>query len=285
MKIIKRINHNAAICLDSQGRETIALGTGVGFPDGGDDLDISRVERTFYGVDERYLAILDEIPFDVVEFSAQLADVIQGMLSYALSPGYPLVLADHIAFMLKRFREHVPVTMPLSYDIKRMYPLEWSLGVFVVDRARKYFNVPFKDAEVAGIALGILGSADAGTGDDAPADVAGDFLDEVTAKVEERFGIAIDRDGVDYARFATHVLCLARSARPSTISPEQSSQWLVSLEESVPDIVSSAYEIASLFETRIGWSLGTEEIVYLGIHINRLCNASGWSPVSSGEDS
>ena len=99
MRAIQRINHNAAICEDGAGRQLIALGRGIGFGDMPHEVDLDVVTRTFYGIDSKYLAFIDEVDPEVLEFSAQLADIATGQLSYELSPNLPITLADHIQFV------------------------------------------------------------------------------------------------------------------------------------------------------------------------------------------
>ena len=61
MRAIQRINHNAAICEDGAGRQLIALGRGIGFGDMPHEVDLDVVTRTFYGIDSKYLAFIDEV--------------------------------------------------------------------------------------------------------------------------------------------------------------------------------------------------------------------------------
>ena len=107
MRAIQRINHNAAICEDGAGRQLIALGRGIGFGEMPHEVDLDVVTRTFYGIDSKYLAFIDEADPEVLEFSAQLADIATGQLSYELSPNFPITLADHIQFAIKRAREQM----------------------------------------------------------------------------------------------------------------------------------------------------------------------------------
>lgn len=85
MKILKRINNNTVICVNAKGRELVAIGRGIGFPNGPDEATLDKIERTFYGVDSRYLALLDEIDPQVMEFSAQIADIARSNISRELS--------------------------------------------------------------------------------------------------------------------------------------------------------------------------------------------------------
>ena len=121
MRAIQRINHNAAICEDGAGRQLIALGRGIGFGDMPHGVDLDVITRTFYGIDSKYLAFIDEVDPEVLEFSAQLADIATGQLSYELSPNLPITLADHIQFAIKRAREHMVVSLPLFAVSRRAF--------------------------------------------------------------------------------------------------------------------------------------------------------------------
>lgn len=284
MRIIKRINHNAVLCVDSKGHDVVALGSGIGFPDGSNEVELQRIERTFYGVDDRYLDLMKDIPSDVLGFSAQMADVIRGVLSYELSPNFPLVLADHIAFMIKRTRGGMMTNMPLSYDIAQLYPLEWKLATFVIDRAESTFDLPLKRSEVTGVALTILNSVNSDTATAEEGVAVERILDGVTRTVEEKLSIIIDRDGMNYARFATHMHYLLRGLRTAGLSDKQDEHMLRQLKNEVPDIVSCALDVGAFAEREAGIHLGMSEFVYLAIHINRLYNAAKGGEVSASQE-
>lgn len=273
MRIIKRINHNAVVCLDSRGREVVALGRGIGFPDQGDDVDIARINRTYYNVDDRYLALFEELPLDVLDCTAQIADVIRGVIPYELSPSFSLTLADHIAFMLKRAREHLKVSMPLSYDVAHLYPFEYRMGVFTVERVERAFGVHLDESEAVGIAMSIL-SAALPQDDRADESDTDTLLDAVTRVIEADLGISIDRDGVAFARFATHVLYLIRGAHAGAADDEPGTELLAALENEYPAIASCAARVAEALGEGLGSELDEGERIYLTLHINRLYAAA-----------
>ena len=56
MKIVKRINHNAALAIDDNGNELVILGKGVGFPKTPYELtDLSLQNENFSGDDQIFL--------------------------------------------------------------------------------------------------------------------------------------------------------------------------------------------------------------------------------------
>lgn len=276
MKILKRINHNAAICLDSKGREVVALGSGVGFPDGRTEIDLKCVERTFYGLDARYMALIEELPHEVIEFSAQMADVITGSLSYELSPGYALTLADHIAFMLKRTQNGIPIHLPTAYTLPQLYPLEWQLGQFVLERARYFFELNFDSAEVPGIVMGILGAAGTNSMGEQAAqfELENEIIEKVTSCIENDLCITIDRTSISFTRLALHVHYLLIGDRPQGITSSEGSSILASFEEESPAVVCCARNASELITSATGLRLEADETAYLAIHIRRLKNLS-----------
>ena len=54
MKVIKNINNNVAICVDDNGHEVVAMGKGIGFSKPPYEVDLSKIDRTYYSLDSNY---------------------------------------------------------------------------------------------------------------------------------------------------------------------------------------------------------------------------------------
>ena len=99
MKVIKKINNNVAVCLDNNNNELIAFGKGIGFQKVPYELtDISKIERTYYGVNHSYIGLVNEIPEDIFDISAKIVEWAKTKLSKELSVNIVFTLADHINF-------------------------------------------------------------------------------------------------------------------------------------------------------------------------------------------
>ena len=110
MKVIKKINNNVAICLDSNDKELIAFGKGIGFPKMPYVLDdLNLIQRTYYGVSQRYLNLLNDIPDEIFEISTKIVDYAQTKLEYTLNSNVVFTLADHINFAIQRFHKNIHV--------------------------------------------------------------------------------------------------------------------------------------------------------------------------------
>lgn len=271
MRAIRKINNNAAICVDGKGRELVAMGKGIGFGTLPKEVALADIDRTYYGVDERYLGLIGELPEDVLAFSAQLADICRATLSYELSPNLPITLADHVAFMVKRAREHMVVQMPLAYDVQQAHPAEYRLGEMAVRGARKTFRVRLDRREATGLALSIVNSAL--TQSERTADkvrTTADLLERITALVEEEMGITVDRGSFDYARFATHVQYLIDRVTEGKPIETQNQALYDEVASGFPQVAHCAHKASALIEERLGGALTQEEQLYLMLHVNRI---------------
>ncbi|MBQ9317211.1 MAG: PRD domain-containing protein [Atopobiaceae bacterium] len=271
MRAIRKINNNAAICVDGKGHELVAMGKGVGFGTLPKEVALADIDRTFYGVDEKYLGLIGELPEDVLAFSAQLADVCRATLSYELSPNLPITLADHVAFMVKRAREHMVVQMPLAYDVQQAHPAEYKLGEMAVRGARKTFGVRLDRHEATGLALSIVNSALTQSERTArKARETADLLELVTKLVEEEMGITVDRGSFDYARFATHVQYLIDRVTEGKPIETQNQALYDEVATGFPQVAHCARKASALIEERLGGTLTQEEQLYLMLHVNRI---------------
>lgn len=276
MQVIRKINNNAAICVDGKGRELVALGRGIGFGALTREVALDDISRTFYGVDAKYLDLIGEMPEDVLEFAGQLADVCRATLSYELSPNLPITLADHIAFMVKRAREHMVVQMPLAYDVQQAHPAEYKLGQMAVKGARKTFGVRLDRHEATGIALSIVNSAVTMSERTARKESEVAYLLEgITRIVEEEMGISVNRDSFDYARFATHVQYLIDRVLVGEPIATQNEELYDEVVAGYPQAAKCAQSAGELIEGRLGGRLTQEEQLYLILHVNRISERVG----------
>ena len=273
MKVVKRINHNAAILVNDKGRELVAIGRGVGFPNESGEVGLDQIERTFYGVDPRYLSLLDEIDPDVMEFASQIADVARANISRELSANLPFTLADHISFAIKRCREHMYVQMPLSCDVQQCYPIEYKIACLAHAGIEREFGVSMPRSERAGIALCIVNSVMASSCKAKSNDVRREesLIKKLTRTIEQEMHINVDPDGFDYARYETHVRYLLERVRTNAPLDTDNASLYAPLSTDYPAIAACVDKMADLIEATYGTSITVEEKVYLMLHVNRVC--------------
>ena len=210
MKVVKRINNNAVMCIDSKGRSVVAFGKGIAFAIDKEtgDLKLSAIERTFYNVDEHYLALLEELNPPVLALSADIIEAADFELPYELSPNAVLALADHITFAIQRAKKGIDIRMPLAYDVAQMYSAEYRLGEYAVEQISRKLMVDLPKSEAVGIAMALLNASLTPANEDdtvAQAEKDNEIVDRITRIIEDEYGIEVDRKGFEFARFATHI--------------------------------------------------------------------------------
>ena len=122
MKVIKNINNNISLCLDSRNNEVVAFGKGIGFTKPPYDVPLSKIDRTFYDVDEEQLAVLNRIPEDVLEAAAEIVDLANEKMDNQFRENVMFTLADHIDFAIQRYQKNINIQLPLFYEVRQLYP-------------------------------------------------------------------------------------------------------------------------------------------------------------------
>ena len=74
MKVIRNINNNVAVCLDDNNHEVIAFGKGIGFQKAPYEIELANIDRTYYNLDSHYMALLDELPEEIMEVTTEIVE-------------------------------------------------------------------------------------------------------------------------------------------------------------------------------------------------------------------
>lgn len=273
MKVIKNINNNTCICLDSNGREIVAFGKGIGFQKPPYELEISKIQRTFYDVEPDFVKMIHLIPDDIFEISMKIVDYAQLNLENLTSANIVFTLADHINFALKRYDEKMKIPMPIYYDIQHLYEKEFQVGTYAVKLINEFKNISLAKEEATGIALHLINAqaidAERNKQNSEYEDVV-EILDAITTIIEQTFSIKVEKDSFNYSRFSSHIqYLLKRGKRGESINSDNQAM----LEELIlrfPKCYECAKTINQLLLQQYNYVFHEEEILYLMLHINRL---------------
>lgn len=273
MKAIRRINNNVAVCIGSDGSELIAMGKGIGFGELPREVPLSQIERTFYEVDPIIVSGITTVSDDVLAFSIELADRAKEALPHDLSPNLPFTLADHIEFALKRTRDGIKVTMPLSYDLMLNFPNEYRIASHAVRGINKRFGASLASDEASGIAMNLV-NARVTPYSEVECDEFrqnNEMLEDITEIVEDSLSKTISRTSFSYARFATHLGYLFGRIRSGESLDSLGHGVLDSLSATLPsERVACVERIANHIAKEWHVQISEDERVYLLIHVSRI---------------
>lgn len=277
MRALRKLNNNVVVCIDSVGREVVAMGKGLGFGKLPREVGLEEIERTFYNIDSSGQNIMRDLPAEVVILAAKVIDIAANELPYELSPNVVLLLADHIAFAIERTKKQLHVRMPLAYDVQQMYPREYKIGKYAIARIRKEFKVGLPDYEIVGVAMSLINAKvapEVKTEQDEVARFA-EMLEDVTEIVENHLHIIVDRNSFNFSRYATHLQYLFQRLHQQIAIDSENLRLYKNLREEFSDISDCVEKISVHIQERWNCSLTEEEKLYLILHINRICAKEG----------
>lgn len=271
MRVIKNINNNVSLCLDSDGNELIAFGKGIGFSSPPYDIkDLCAIKRTFYDIDPRYYSMLSQIDELAFEVSIQIVDYARSVLDTQLNANIVFTLSDHIDFVIKRYREEMDMRFSQFHDLKHLYPDEILVGKYALSLINKAFDIELSKDEINSIALHFINAASITKG----ASKQGTYesiIKEVVRIIETFFDLAIDKEGFNYSRFASHIeYLLKRSVEGYEVSSTNLAMFQGIIQE-FPETHKCAVPVREYIDAQYGSKLNKEEELYLILHINRLC--------------
>lgn len=282
MRVAKVFNNNVVLGLDAHGAETVVLGRGIGFQvREGDVIDPARVEKTFVpsaeATAERLATFVDEIPLADIEVTEEIVRAAQQSLGDHVTPHLLLPLADHISGALRRASSGVSIEYPLSWDVASLYPAEVAVGRTALDIIERRLGVRLPDLEAVPLALHLV-NAQFGSRDIGVTVRMTEVLTETLELLRGELQAEIDEDSVRVARFVTHLRYLFARERDGKAPQQAGAELTDAVRAARPREYASAQRIATLLDSRFGWPVDDDEILYLCLHVSRLTSRAGTSP-------
>lgn len=271
MKVIKKINNNVALCMDSNDRELIAFGKGIGFPSMPYEInDLTKIDKTFYSVKPSYLLLLNEIPEKILRISSEILDYCRRILPYEINETLCFTIADHLNFAISQAKQHIYIQTGLTAEVSSYHKEEYEIGLECIRRINKEFDIKLFNDEAANIAMHIIENENRKKSDTSET-YTQDIIDEVVKIVESHFKTKIDRTSFNYSRFVTHIqyLLLRRKNKVSIVS--DNSKLFEVMKSQYCQTYKCAIIISAYINDKLDWKISDEEILYLMLHINRMC--------------
>jgi beta-glucoside operon transcriptional antiterminator len=270
MKLIKKINNNYAVGIDSSGKTLIVQGRGIGFGKFPMELfDLSKVERTYYNMDDKYMDLIERLPEEVMKISSKIVQYAEDVLSVKLNPNLIFSLADHINFTLERTRKGISFNYGINYEMKYRHPEEYKIAEEMIELMQKQFKAKFSKDEISIIAMHIL-EAKTFVETQSVVDLTDEIINELTELVEKELNIKFNRLDFNYYRFATHIQYLLERKNKNFIISSDNKKLYDSMKKQYKEIYKCICKIREYFFKKLNMDISKEEQLYLMIHINRV---------------
>jgi beta-glucoside operon transcriptional antiterminator len=270
MEIIKSINNNVAIGIDSNGSQVVVFGNGIGFGKIPYDLvDMSKVQRTFYELEPKYIEMISTLSTGSLFASADLVEQAELMLDTDLNPNLVITLADHIQFAIERTEKGINIVTPLAHDVQLLYPKEYAIGLMGIDIVFKYTNIHLDENEATNIALHFInGELESEDIHSAMKNIR--TVNEITEIVEKGINMDIDKTSFAYCRFVSHIQYMIKRLESGSSQDDDNMAILSDIIIKYPNIYQIAKNVGSYLEQIYNKSCNKSEILYLALHINRM---------------
>lgn len=274
MKVIRNINNNVAVCLDDNNHEVIAIGKGIGFRKAPYEVQLSQIDRTYYNLEPHYLALLDELPEDVMDVSYEIVQKGSEYLGVEFNRVFWFSLCDHINFAIENARKGVVLSNPMLNEIRHLYEKELLLGGWAIKHIEKRLSMRLPPSEAGNIAMHFINAVHQ-IGKKPEKDDMERFVEDITDIIESDQNIIIDRNDFSYSRFVTHLKFLLKRSDRINESQTEIEKMYDGVCTELPQLEGLMEKIKEYITAVLHTQPGKEELLYLMLHINRLCERDG----------
>ncbi|MEH0833853.1 transcriptional antiterminator BglG [Pectobacterium cacticida] len=273
MKIAKILNNNVVTVIDENNNESVVMGRGLGFKKHtGDLLDEKLIERVFVmkssEMTSRLQELLSEIPIEVIAAADKIILLAKARLPGKLQNSVYISLTDHCHFAIERHKQGVGIRNVLLWEIKRLYPKEFAVGLEALDIIEQRLAVRLPEDEAGFIALHLV---NAQLDSEMPEVLQiTKIMQEILNIVKYQLNLDYNEQALSYHRFVTHLKFFAqRLIGKNTVFSDDES-----LHDVVKERYQQSYRCAGKIQMHImhkyHYTLTKEELMFLTIHIERV---------------
>ena len=277
MITIKKSLNNSMLLVDNDQREMILFGKGIGFgAKPGTHIDLTQVEKVFLPLSDlksrHFLSLTDTIPAAFFDISHDILTLARTLCGDKLNSVLLFTLAEHLHFAVERSRSGQRILNKLSWEVKRYYPQEYSVGVQARAQVNEKFDIELPEDEAVNIAFHLINASS--QDDDSTAHQQVELVNRIADIVRYKLGKAVDTRSVNYMRFITHLRYFAERVLAGKIALSETDDFYQELMRHRPDAMTVAWVIRDYVQDKYQLTLPKDELTWLSIHISRLMDGN-----------
>ena len=277
--IIKKIfNNNVILANNSDKREVVVMGCGIGFRKNvGDEIDEEKVEKTFIlkGKDtaEKFKLLLEDVPEDLVSICYDIIEYAKNILNVEIGEYIYVTLTDHINNAIKLSKDGFNTFNAIVWEIKKFYPKEFEIGLKALEFIEDELGIKLPEDEAGNIALHLI-NAQVNNSYNKVGDVAKQtkMVQDILNIVRYTYNIELDEKSLSYERFVTHLRFFFQRLNKKNNQEKENDSKDDFLLRQVKEKYKEAYDCMLKIEKYLEKELDDEEQLYLTVHIQRITN-------------
>ncbi|MFC3750048.1 glucose PTS transporter transcription antiterminator GlcT [Paenibacillus sp. GCM10012306] len=270
--VAKVLNNNVIIADHPQYAEVVVIGKGIGFNRKvRDHINLSSVEKMFIlrsrEEQEQYKQLVPQVEERLIEVVQEIVLHIMHSSRQPLNEHIHIALTDHISFAIRRHEQDIAIHNPFLYETKEIYPEEYSMAEYAIDRINEAMGVTLPADEVGFVALHIVSAIS--NRHISEVKEHSQLIGDLVNLVENILEYHIPRESLDYSRLVTHLrFVLERLRRGEAVRETSSLDGLMKRE--YPEMYSLSWKLTKVIEQRMRIPVYPAEVSYLTIHLQRL---------------
>ena len=273
MKIIRILNTNAVVSVDSHGRELIITGPGIGYKKRkGENLNPELADNTYYlespDDSKRLQEVVKEISEEYLEIASRVVEAARNKNLQVRDSLY-VTLTDHINSAVDRYREGIALKNMMKIEIRKFYPEEYKIGLKAIEWIREQAGEDLGEDEAAFIAMHIV-SAEMKSGSSADVNKITELINAILQIVRMHFKVEFNEKSVSYERFLVHLKFFAARMFDDMLYQDGMEDIFSVLVKQNEYVYSGVRKIAVFIEKQYEYKLTIDEKLYLLIHIKRV---------------
>lgn len=160
MTVSKVLNNNCIISRDTNGKEIILMGPGLGFGiKKGDPVASDKIRKVFRlerSVSSKFQNVIKDIPTRYIFAADKVITYIKANTDIKISDTIYVTLTDHIWVAAERIKKKDKFDDILLVNVKGLYRKEYEIALHAAEILTESLGIPFDEAEANFITLHII---------------------------------------------------------------------------------------------------------------------------------
>ena len=273
MKIEKIFNNNTVATFSNNKTEMIVTGPGIGFKKSvGDVIDESKIQKRYIienDQKEAFYKLLEKTPIEYFDISEIICKKANKEFKGGVSSQFVMLLADHIAFAIKRRKENIDIPNLLLSETQTLYPKEYEIGKWALRYIHTRCGIALPESEAGFIAIHLINinyqSRDAYA--------VLEFCKSVMNIIEITFGKKLTLTKFNERRLYMHLKYLGQRIFLQDDAIDDSNideQYMQKVLTESPRIKECLQKIKIFVKERYSYVLKENELFYIMIHIYKI---------------
>ncbi|AOH53581.1 transcription antiterminator BglG [Peribacillus muralis] len=276
MDFKKIFNNNVALTEDSNQTEMVVMGRGLSFQKKvGDQVELEKIEKTFItpskGFADKLSDLLDEIPYEMMELSKEIIEMVNEDLHTELNDSLYLTLSDHLHFAVTRTKNGIPIRNALMWEVQKFYKAEYQASLKALNMIKTKTGVSMPEDEAASIALHLFNARQDGSGMEETMAMT-NIVNDVTSIVKYHYGFDFNEDSMNYSRFITHLRYFAYRMLRGELNDDNNDGLFQQVQLQYPQAYECTKKVQAYLKKQYKMEMTTDESAYFIIHIQRVSN-------------